>query len=213
MHLCTARAVPRPCCRISVSLPPPFVASDLGGWFWTEVRVPGVLPSRPRSCSFAHRGRCLSPAFGFLLGPHRSLWPQAQQAVPNARLGTQCARQHLSTCRAQPFPCFLCALWHLLPSVPSTYLAGLVLIFTAPTLNLVPFPAWKTQPFSCASAFESALWVSVRLNLPGWCWAEIRQFALVGSSSSLHSEACNALRAPADQFPEEVAAFAGCDIG
>ena len=33
------------------------------------------------------------------------------------------------------------------------------------------------------------------LNLPGWCWAEIQQFALVGSSSSLHSEACNALGA------------------
>ena len=32
-------------------------------------------------------------------------------------------------------------------------------------------------------------------NLPGWCWAEIQQFALVGSSSSLHSEACNALGA------------------
>ena len=35
----------------------------------------------------------------------------------------------------------------------------------------------------------------VALNLPGWCWAEIQQFALVGSSSSLHSEACNALGA------------------
>ena len=33
------------------------------------------------------------------------------------------------------------------------------------------------------------------LNLPGWCWAEIQQLALVGSSSSLHSEACNALGA------------------
>ncbi len=33
------------------------------------------------------------------------------------------------------------------------------------------------------------------VNLPGWCWAEIQQFALVGSSSSLHSEACNALGA------------------
>ena len=32
-------------------------------------------------------------------------------------------------------------------------------------------------------------------NLPGWCWAEIQQLALVGSSSSLHSEACNALGA------------------
>ena len=26
------------------------------------------------------------------------------------------------------------------------------------------------------------------VNLPGWCWAEIQQFAHVGSSSSLHSE-------------------------
>ena len=31
------------------------------------------------------------------------------------------------------------------------------------------------------------------LNLPGWRWARIKQLALVGSSSSLHSEACKAL--------------------
>ena len=32
-------------------------------------------------------------------------------------------------------------------------------------------------------------------NSPGECWAEIQQLALIGSSSSLHSEACNALGA------------------
>ena len=80
VRLCTVRAVPRPCCRISVWLPLPFVASDLGGWFWAGNRVPSVLPSRPRSCTFAWRGRCLPLAFGLLLGSHRSLWPQAQQA-------------------------------------------------------------------------------------------------------------------------------------
>ena len=31
------------------------------------------------------------------------------------------------------------------------------------------------------------------INLPGWRWARIMQLVLVGSSSSLHSEACNAL--------------------
>jgi len=31
------------------------------------------------------------------------------------------------------------------------------------------------------------------LNLPGWRWARIKQLALVGSSSSRHSEACKAL--------------------
>ena len=31
-------------------------------------------------------------------------------------------------------------------------------------------------------------------NLPGWRWARIKQLALVGLSSSWHSEACNALR-------------------
>ena len=31
------------------------------------------------------------------------------------------------------------------------------------------------------------------LNLRGWCWARIKQLALIGSSSSLHSEACKAL--------------------
>ena len=33
------------------------------------------------------------------------------------------------------------------------------------------------------------------LNLPGECWAEMQQLALIGLSSSLHSEACNALGA------------------
>jgi hypothetical protein len=32
------------------------------------------------------------------------------------------------------------------------------------------------------------------INLPGWRWARITQLALVGSSSSLHSEVCKALR-------------------
>ena len=31
------------------------------------------------------------------------------------------------------------------------------------------------------------------LNLPGWRWARIMQLALVGSSSSSHSEVCKAL--------------------
>ena len=33
-----------------------------------------------------------------------------------------------------------------------------------------------------------------KCNLPGWRWARIKQLALVGLSSSWHSEACNALR-------------------
>ena len=33
-------------------------------------------------------------------------------------------------------------------------------------------------------------------NLPGWRWARIKQLALVGLSSSWHSEACNALGGP-----------------
>ena len=32
-----------------------------------------------------------------------------------------------------------------------------------------------------------------RINLPGWRWARIKQLALVGSSSSSHSEDCKAL--------------------
>ena len=34
---------------------------------------------------------------------------------------------------------------------------------------------------------------SFKAYLPGWRWARIKQLALVGSSSSLHSEACKAL--------------------
>jgi hypothetical protein len=37
--------------------------------------------------------------------------------------------------------------------------------------------------------------ISICVHLPGFCWAEIQQLALIGSSSSLHSEACNALGA------------------
>ena len=44
--------------------------------------------------------------------------------------------------------------------------------------------------FVCAKLKEG--W-QVFANLPGWCWARIKQLALIGSSSSLHSEACKAL--------------------
>ena len=43
-----------------------------------------------------------------------------------------------------------------------------------------------------SSAVEKVIG-AVFLNLPGWCWARIKQLALIGSSSSLHSEACKAL--------------------
>ena len=42
----------------------------------------------------------------------------------------------------------------------------------------------------CGARVEA--WANI-LNLPGWCWARIKQLALIGSSSSLHSEACKAL--------------------
>ena len=43
----------------------------------------------------------------------------------------------------------------------------------------------------CASVIKNS---GRRLgNLPGWRWARIKQLALVGLSSSRHSEACNAL--------------------
>ena len=40
---------------------------------------------------------------------------------------------------------------------------------------------------------DIGFWQHPPLNLPGWCWARIKQLALIGSSSSLHSEACKAL--------------------
>ena len=43
---------------------------------------------------------------------------------------------------------------------------------------------------SNSSASQKEMW---GLNLPGWRWARIMQLVLVGSSSSLPSEACNAL--------------------
>ena len=52
----------------------------------------------------------------------------------------------------------------------------------------------RKQPCKKATLLGTASGHSL-VNLPGWCWAEIQQFALVGSSSSLHSEACNALGA------------------
>ena len=52
----------------------------------------------------------------------------------------------------------------------------------------------RKQPCQKATLLGTASGHSL-VNLPGWCWAEIQQFALVGSSSSLHSEACNALGA------------------
>ena len=47
------------------------------------------------------------------------------------------------------------------------------------------------------SAQQKAQWRQLAtINLPGWRWARIKQLALVGLSSSRHSEACNALGGP-----------------
>ena len=57
---------------------------------------------------------------------------------------------------------------------------------------------WPAPSFSCIDSYVfiwSARKSTLRLNVPGWDWAEIQQLALLGSSSSLHSEACNALGA------------------
>ncbi len=57
---------------------------------------------------------------------------------------------------------------------------------------------WPAPNFSCIDSyvlFWSLRKSPSRVNLPGWDWAEIQQLALLGSSSSLHSEACNALGA------------------
>ena len=47
--------------------------------------------------------------------------------------------------------------------------------------------------FSLTPSSTKSIHTDVYRNLPGWRWAGIKQLALVGSSSSLHSEACKAL--------------------
>jgi len=56
---------------------------------------------------------------------------------------------------------------------------------------------------------ESHPWY-IQINLPGWCWAEIQQIALIGSSSSLHSEACNALGASDGVIHSSISSEAAC---
>ena len=48
------------------------------------------------------------------------------------------------------------------------------------------------------------------LNLPGWRWAGIKQLALVGSSSSLHSEACKALGGSDGVIHSRISDSGGC---
>ena len=65
--------------------------------------------------------------------------------------------------------------------------------------------------FSRHRAYSYKLATRVVLaNLPGWCWAEIQQFALIGSSSSLHSEACNALGASDGVIHSSISHEAAC---
>ena len=47
-------------------------------------------------------------------------------------------------------------------------------------------------------------------NLPGWRWARIKQLVLVGLSSSLHSEVCNALGGPSGSPTAEFLSAATC---
>ena len=67
----------------------------------------------------------------------------------------------------------------------------------------------KSHRFFGRVCLEVAL-ASIVVNLPGWCWAEIQQFALVGSSSSLHSEACNALGASDGVIHSSISHEVGC---
>ena len=53
----------------------------------------------------------------------------------------------------------------------------------------LPLGALRLSEIECCFS----IFPSPPLNLPGWCWARIKQLALIGSSSSLHSEACKAL--------------------
>ena len=48
------------------------------------------------------------------------------------------------------------------------------------------------------------------INLPGECWAEIQQLALIGSSSSLRSEACSALGASDGVVHSSISLKAAC---
>jgi hypothetical protein len=48
------------------------------------------------------------------------------------------------------------------------------------------------------------------VNLPGWRWAGIKQLALVGSSSSLHSEACKALGGSDGVVHSRISGSDGC---
>ena len=48
------------------------------------------------------------------------------------------------------------------------------------------------------------------MNLPGWRWAKIRKLAPVGSSSSLHTEACNALGASDGVIHSRISHEAAC---
>ena len=66
----------------------------------------------------------------------------------------------------------------------------------APVVLFRPLP----QPLAVGAVYmdtliSRGLWPRHHsLNLPGWCWAQILQSALVGLSSSLHTEVCNAVR-------------------
>ena len=73
-------------------------------------------------------------------------------------------------------------------------------LFISPALSIAATAAKQSTAIARSARSFSPLGPSKFsqrkfVNLPGWCWAEIQQFALVGSSSSLHSEACNALGA------------------
>jgi hypothetical protein len=61
----------------------------------------------------------------------------------------------------------------------------------APKKVEAPITVWEHQLFRLRGSLLTLR--AGALNLPGWCWARIKQLALIGSSSSLHSEACKAL--------------------
>ena len=152
-------------------------------------------------CTRLYLHRITSVVISELASCHKEFQNPVMKASRCKQLDATCFRKYRDACSAA----LLNRMKHYRTSHPSV----LLLPRPPPPPNSLPDRTHQPhvvifrplpQPLAACAVYmdtliSRGLWPRhYSLNLPGWCWAQILQSALVGLSSSLHTEVCNAVR-------------------
>ena len=154
-------------------------------------------------CTRLYLHRITSVVISELASCHKEFQNPVMKASRCKQLDATCFRKYRDACSAA----LLNRMKHYRTSHPSVLLLPSPLHPAPPPLPPRSHPPAPVvlfrplpQPLAAGAVYmdtliSRGLWHRhYSLNLPGWCWAQILQSALVGLSSSLHTEVCNAVR-------------------